>query len=124
LKTSQNFLSLGILVIIAGIILLVMSSSSEIGTSMFFFFPFFFVSTNDVLVVFLLMALTFFIFVIMMRLAVAYFSQVESRFNEELTEQYIPVGTKCSYCYKPLPADAVYCSSCGSPVSNDRTENQ
>ncbi|MGY5880012.1 MAG: zinc ribbon domain-containing protein [Candidatus Thorarchaeota archaeon] len=124
MKTSQNFLSLGILVIIAGIILLVISSSSGMGTSTFFFFPFFFVSTSDVMVMFLLMALTFFILVIMMRSAITYFSQVESGYDEEFTEQYIPVGTKCSYCSKPLPVDAVYCSKCGNPVDNDRASNQ
>ncbi len=124
MKTSQNFLSLGILVIIAGIILLVISSSSGIGTSTFFFFPFFFVSTSDVMVMFLLLGLTFFIFVLMMQYAVTYFRHIETSQDEEFAEQYIPVGSKCSYCSKPLPVDAVYCSSCGNPVGNDKASNQ
>jgi len=123
-KTSQNFLFVGILVIIAGIIFLVISSSSGIGTSTFFFFPFFFVGTSDVTAMILLMALAFFIFVIMMRSAITYFSQIESQRDEEITKQYIQVGTKCIYCSTPLPVDAEYCSSCGNPVDHDRTLDQ
>jgi len=124
LKTSQNFLFVGILVIIAGIILLVISSSSGIGTSTFFFFPFFFIGTADVTTLILLMTLAFFIFVIMMRSAITNFSQIESRHDEEITKQYIQVGTKCIYCSKPLPVDAEYCSSCGRPVNHDTTLDQ
>jgi len=123
-KTSQNFLFVGILVIIAGIILLVISSSSGIGTSTFFFFPFFFVGTSDVTTMILLMALAFFICVLMMWSAITYFSQIESQHDDEIAKQYIQVGVKCIYCSKPLPIDAEYCSSCGNPVDHDKTLNQ
>ncbi|TFH07847.1 MAG: zinc ribbon domain-containing protein [Candidatus Thorarchaeota archaeon] len=123
MKTSEKFLSLGILVIVAGIVLLVIGNTDGIGTSTFFFFPFFLVSTSDVMVMLLLIALTLFIFVIVRRSAMTYFSQVESRYDKEFAEQYIPVGTKCSYCSKPIPIDAAYCSSCGSPIDKGRELN-
>lgn len=124
MKTSQNFLSLGILVIIVGIVLIVIGSSTGIEVSTFFFFPFFFFSTSDVIVVFLLIALTFFIFVIMIWPAITNSGQVGLMYDEKHTGDYIHVGAKCSYCSKPLPVDAKYCSNCGNPIGNDKASNQ
>ena len=123
MKCSQNILVIGMLLIFVGIVLLVVGSG-ELGTFTFFVFPFFFGSTADAIALVVILGLTFFIFMIMMRIAVTYFNQVEALPIDGSMREFIPVGSKCDVCSTPLPVDAVFCSSCGNPVKYDRASNQ
>ena len=71
-----------------------------------------------------MLAFTFFVFLVMMRSAVTYFREAEAISDGELMKEYIPVGSKCDVCSAPLPVDAVFCSSCGNPVSYENTSVQ
>jgi len=113
----------GILLIALGAVFLV-ASSGGLGNSVFFIFPFVFVSTSDIVSTFAILAFVFIMLVFVMRSAVTYFSQVESMSDGELMKEYIPVGSTCDICSKPLPVDAVFCSSCGNPVDYDKASNQ
>lgn len=123
MKRFQNFLSIGILFIFLGISLLVISSGG-FESGVFFIFPFFITSLPAPIGMFLLLSVILIICGIMMRGTPVLFNQSTRAQETELMKEYLPVGSMCEYCFKPVPVDAVYCSSCGNPVDYDRTSNQ
>ncbi len=101
-----------------------MITSGGIEGSVFFIFPFFFFfSGSDPLGIILFLAFIIFMFIIMIRTTSDFFGQSDMRYDNDLTEKYLQVGSKCEYCSKALPVNASFCPSCGNAVDYDTMSN-
>jgi len=112
-KRSQNFLSLGIMLILLGVALLVISSGG-FENGVFFIFPFFFFSASEPTGIFFILGFIVIIVVIMMRTTSTFFDQSDATLSVE---------SKCVFCTQTLPENASFCPKCGNSVDYDTMSN-
>jgi len=109
-------ITIGFIILGLGVSLLNLGESST-----FFIFPFFF--TGNFAPVFMLSVL----FVMIMCFWWVNKNWTEdARFLDSSGQRpvYLRVNASCQICGSPLPQDAAYCSSCGTPVEWDSGDNQ
>lgn len=118
MQWRQNLLSLGFILMAIGAVLLLVTSTSSEG-SVFFIFPFFFFGSSSIfgLAFFIILALVFFIVVLRMSSMAANYT--DSSTNLNVQDNFIPIGSRCVYCSKPIPIKSSFCPFCGNLVEEN-----
>lgn len=123
MRWNESLLPLGFLLIALGGILL-LSSSDLSGGGVFFIFPFFLIGNSSPLSFALLIVLVFVFFFVATRATAMFVSKTEAQYAADAPDSYIPVGSKCVYCSRPIPVDSSFCPFCGNDVSRNDQSNE
>jgi len=124
MQWRHNLLLSGFLFITLGILLLWSTSTLSEG-GVFFIFPFFFFGGSDILGLVIVLTLALVFFIIVLRASSMVVQQVDSQTHLSVRDNFIPIGSQCVHCSKPIPINASFCSFCGSPVEqNDESANR
>ncbi len=116
MRRNESLLPLGFLLIALGGILL-LSSSDLSGGGVFFIFPFFLIGNSSPLSFALLIVLVFVFFFVATRATAMFVSKTEAQYAADAPVSYVPVGSKCVYCSRPIPVDSSFCPFCGHNVN-------
>jgi hypothetical protein len=109
---------MGFLFIILGIILLWITSASPEG-GVFFIFPFFFFEGSNVLSFAVVIMLAFVFLIIVLRWSSMAILRADYQSPSIVQDNFIPIGSRCVYCSKPIPINSSFCPFCGSPVEKN-----
>ena len=126
LLSTLEFLVLlfsGFLLIAFGSILL-LSSSDLSGGGVFFIFPFFLIGDSSPLNFGLLIALVFAFFIVATSATAMFVSKAESKYAASVPDSFIPVGSRCVHCSRPIPLDSSFCPFCGSNNPQNDQSNE
>jgi hypothetical protein len=117
-----KILTAGFLFIFLGIILL-WSTGTTSGGDVFFVFPFFY-GGSDILGLVVLFALALVFFAIVAHVTSTFVLQANTRSYFGKANDFIPMGSRCRYCSKPMPMNSSFCPFCGSPTEQNDTSNE
>ena len=115
MRWNESLLPLGFLLIALGGILLLFSSDLS-GGSVFFIFPFFLIGNSSPLSFALLIALVLVCFFVATHATAMFVSKTEPQYAAGARDIFIPVGSTCVYCSRPIPIDSSFCPFCGNNI--------
>lgn len=104
---------------IGAVLLLFTSTSPEDGV--FFVFPFFIFGSSNILGLAIVITVTLVFFIMVLRMSSLLVNHTDSLANLDLQDEFIPIGSRCVYCSKPIPVKSSFCPFCGNPVEEDES---
>jgi len=104
---------------IGAVLLLFTSTSPEDGV--FFVFPFFIFGGSNILGLAIVITMTLIFFIMVLRMSSLLVNHTDSLANLDLQDEFIPIGSRCVYCSKPIPVKSSFCPFCGNPVEEDES---
>lgn len=108
---------------LGAVLVLFTSTSSESGV--FFIFPFFIFQGSSILGVAIIMMLALVFFIMTLRMSSFVEQHTDPLTNFDVQDNFIPIGSRCVYCSKPIPIKSSFCPFCGNLVEeNERSTNR
>ncbi len=105
---------------VIGVILIWFTSTSSEG-GVFFIFPFFFFLDSGILGLFIVITLALVFFIASWRMSSMVVKHADSRARSNVQDNFIPIGSWCVYCSKPIPIKSSFCPFCGNAVEENES---